>query len=79
MNTEDTVEVENYAMNNGIRIQRERCRNIIQELTIMSDIFMRNVLKKAACTELILQIIMENKDLHILEQVIQMDYKNLQG
>lgn len=79
MNTEDTVEVENYAMDNGIRIQRERCRNIIQELTIMSDIFMRNVLKKAACTELILQIIMENKDLHILEQVIQMDYKNLQG
>lgn len=79
MNTEDTVEVENYVADNMMRAQQERYRNIIQELTIMSDIFMRNVLKKAACTELILQVIMGNKDIHILEKVIQMDYKNLQG
>ena len=40
---------------------------------------MRNVLKKQECTEYILQIIMEKKKLEVLEQVIQKDYKNLQG
>ncbi|HIQ99298.1 MAG TPA: hypothetical protein IAB23_06430, partial [Candidatus Scybalocola faecavium] len=51
----------------------------IQDLTIMDDIFMRNVLKKQECTEYILQVIMEKKDLKVQEQVIQQDYKNLQG
>lgn len=69
----------NNTAENIIGLQHERCKGIIQELTIMSDIFMRNVLKQAACTELVLQVIMENKELHILEHVIQMDYKNLQG
>ena len=69
----------NNTAENIIGLQHERCKGIIQELTIMSDIFMRNVLEQAACTELVLQVIMENKELHILEHVIQMDYKNLQG
>ena len=69
----------NNTAENIIGVQHERCKGIIQELTIMSDIFMRNVLKQAACAELVLQVIMENKELHILEHVIQMDYKNLQG
>ena len=77
--TEDTVEVENNAAENIIGAHQARYKGVIQELTIMSDIFMRNVLKKVDCTELILQIVMKNKNIHILEQVIQMDYKNLQG
>lgn len=45
----------------------------------MSDVFMRNVFKKRECTEYVLQVIMGKKDLKDLNQVIQMDYKNLQG
>ncbi|HJB07825.1 MAG TPA: Rpn family recombination-promoting nuclease/putative transposase [Candidatus Enterocloster faecavium] len=45
----------------------------------MSDIFMRNVLKQKECTEYILQVIMGRDDLKVLEQVLQKDYKNLQG
>ena len=45
----------------------------------MSDVFMRNVFKKRECTEYVLQVIMGKKDLKVLNQVIQMDYKNLQG
>ena len=40
----------------------ERYRGILKELTIMSDIFMRNVLKKRECIEYILQVIMNKKD-----------------
>ncbi len=45
----------------------------------MSDVFMRNVFKKQECTEYVLQVIMEKKDLKIVDQVLQKDYKNLQG
>ena len=40
---------------------------------------MRNVLKEQGCTEYILQVIMNQKDLQVLEQTLQKDYKNLQG
>lgn len=39
---------------------------------------MRNVLKEQGCTEYILQVIMNQKDLQVLEQTLQKDYKNLQ-
>lgn len=45
----------------------------------MSDVLMRNVFKKQECTEYVLQVIMEKKDLKIIDQVLQKDYKNLQG
>ena len=57
----------------------EEYRKILKKLTIMSDIFMRNVLKEKECTEYLLRIIMQKKDLHVVEQTIQKDYKNLQG
>ena len=60
-------------------IRYEKYKSIIAELTIMSDIFMRNVLKKQACTEYLLQVIMGRDDLQIKEQILQKDYKNLQG
>lgn len=58
---------------------RKKCRKVLENLTIMDDIFMRNVLKKQACTEYILQVIMNRPDLQIKEPVIQKDFKNLQG
>ena len=45
----------------------------------MSDVFMRNVFKKRECTEYVLQVIMDKKDLKVIDQVLQKDYKNLQG
>ena len=45
----------------------------------MSDMFMRNVFKKRECTEYVLQVIMGRKDLKVVDQVLQQDYKNLQG
>ena len=45
----------------------------------MNDIFMRNVLKETTCTEYILQVIMNRKNLKVIDQALQKDYKNLQG
>ena len=56
-----------------------RYRSILKDLTIMSDVFMRNVFKKRECTEYVLQVIMDKKDLKVIDQVLQKDYKNLQG
>ncbi len=63
----------------GLEARYERYKRILQDLTIMSDMFMRNVLKKLECTEYILQVIMNKKDLKVIDQVLQKDYKNLQG
>ena len=62
-----------------LEIRYEKYKRILAGLTIMSDIFMRNVLKKRECTEYILRIIMDKEDLEVKEQVLQKDYKNLQG
>lgn len=63
----------------GIEERYERYEEKIKNYTIMDDIFMRNVLKEQGCTEYILQVIMNQKDLQVLEQTLQKDYKNLQG
>ena len=52
---------------------------VLKDLTIFHDIFMRNVFKQKECTEYVLQIIMGKQDLKVIDQVIQMDFKNLQG
>ena len=59
--------------------QRETYLSILKDLTIMDDIFMRNVLKDSACTEYILKVIMNQDDLELEDQILQADYKNLQG
>lgn len=64
---------------NELETRYEKYREILKNLTIMSDVFMRNVFKKRECTEYVLQVIMNKKDLKVLDQVIQKDYKNLQG
>lgn len=62
-----------------LRARYERYKSIIDNLTLMSDIFMRNVFKKKECLEYVLRIIMKNHGLFIAEHVVQKDYKNLQG
>lgn len=57
----------------------ERYKEKIEHYTIMNDIFMRNVFKKKECVEYILQVVMNKKDLQVVDQILQMDYKNLQG
>ena len=64
---------------NGLEVRYERYKGIIKNFTLMSDIFMRNVFKKRECLEYVLQVIMEKQDLKVIEQIIQKDYKNLQG
>ena len=57
----------------------ERYRNTLKNLTLMSDILIRNVLKDERCTEYILQVILGDKELTVVDQKIQADYKNLHG
>ena len=57
----------------------ERYKGVIKNFTLMSDIFMRNVFKQRECLEYVLQVIMEKQDLRVIDQIIQKDYKNLQG
>lgn len=52
---------------------------LVAELTMMSDMFMRNVLNILECAEYVLRVITENDDLKLTEVVVQKDYKNLQG
>lgn len=64
---------------NCLEERKSRYASTIKGFTIMDDVFMRNVLKKKKCTEYILQIIMGEKNLRVVDQVLQKDYKNLQG
>ena len=63
----------------GLEARYEKYRGILKDLTIMSDMFMRNVFKKRECTEYVLQVVMDKKDLKVIDQVLQKDFKNLQG
>ena len=63
----------------GFEERCERYKEKIKNYTIMNDIFMRNVFKKKECVEYILQVIMRKKDLQVVDQILQRDYKNLQG
>ena len=63
----------------GLEQRYERYKEKIKHFTIMNDIFMRNVLKEVSCTEYILQVIMNKKELKVIDQTLQKDYKNLQG
>ena len=63
----------------GLEQRYERYKEKIKHFTIMNDIFMRNVLKELSCTEYILQVIMNKKELQVIDQTLQKAYKNLQG
>ena len=63
----------------GFEERCERYKEKIKDYTIMDDIFMRNVFKKKECVEYILQVVMNKKELQVIDHVLQKDYKNLQG
>ena len=66
---EDVIEMGNTGMapDNELEQRYIRYKDVIKELTIMNDIFMRNVLKKRECAEYILRIIMEMKNLQVVD------------
>ena len=70
---------ENTLLNSDLESRYEKYKGIIKNFTLMSDIFDINVFKKRECLEYVLQVIMEKQDLHVIDQIIQKDYKNLQG
>lgn len=73
------VTKEEIVKTEALEARYKRYKSILKDLTIMSDVFMRNVFKKRECTEYVLQVIMGKKNLRIINQVLQKDYKNLQG
>lgn len=77
--TQDVRRINASTEEHELENRYKKYKRILEGLTIMSDIFMRNVLKKQACTEHLLQVIMGRDDLQIKEQILQKDYKNLQG
>ena len=70
---------EEMMQNSGLEARYERYKGIIKNFTLMNDVFMRNVFKQKECLEYVLRVIMEKQGLHVIYQVIQKDYKNLQG
>ena len=78
-NEEGELIQEDKAYPQNMEERHQMYLEILKNFTIMSDAFMRNVLKEKACTEYILQVIMEESELTVEDQVIQHDYKNLQG
>lgn len=63
----------------GFEERCERYKEKLNDYTIMDDIFMRNVFKKRECVEYILQVVMNKKELQLIDHILQEDYKNLQG
>ena len=55
----------------GLEQRYERYKEKIKYFTIMNDIFMRNVLKETTCTAYILQVIMNRKNLKVIDQTLQ--------
>ncbi len=76
---EAMADVNHKKIDNQLDARYEKYKGILKDLTMMNDVFMRNVFKKQECTEYVLQVIMGRKDLKVLDQVLQKDYKNLQG
>ena len=58
---EVTVTKEEIVKTEALEARYKRYKSILKDLTIMSDVFMRNVFKKRECTEYVLQVIMEKK------------------
>ena len=54
-------------------------KKIIASLTLMDDLFMQVVLEEQACTEYILQTILDNTSLKLKEQRLQKRLSNLHG
>lgn len=63
----------------GLESRRAYYRLVIGDLTMMSDMFMRCVLKEKVCIQEVLRILLDESNLEIAEVTVQKDYKNLRG
>ena len=60
-------------------LHKERYKKTIKNLTVMSDIFARNVFKDKKACEYVLRIIMDDKDLTVIDNETQVDFRNMHG
>lgn len=58
---------------------KTRAKKISQKMTLMSDLFMRNVLRDRACTERVLQVLLHDDTIKIITVLTQEDMCNLCG
>lgn len=58
---------------------KRRSKGISQKMTLMSDLFMRNVLRDRACTERVLQVLLNDDTIKIRTVLTQEDMCNLWG
>ena len=58
---------------------KRRSKEISQKMTLMSDLFMRNVLRDRACTERVLQVLLHDDTIKIRTVLTQEDMCNLWG
>lgn len=57
---------------------KERYKKTIKNLTVMSDIFARNVFKDKKACEYVLRIIMEDKDLTVIAKILKVNAQMVQ-
>lgn len=58
-------------------LHKERYKETIKNLTVMSDILARNVFKDKNACEYVLRIILEDKELTVIDNETQMDFRNM--
>lgn len=51
---EAVADMDQEVMDSGLEARYEKYKGILKNLTIMSDVFMRNVFKNRECTEYVL-------------------------
>ena len=60
-------------------LHKERYKETIKNLTVMSDILARNVFKDRNACEYVLRIILEDEELTVIDNETQMDFRNMHG
>ena len=73
------VQLQTQEQTDFLEKHRAYYEELLKRLNMMSDMFMRNVLKSRDCAQEVLRIILGEKALEVVEVEIQQDYKNLHG
>ena len=74
-----SVRLEGKSKNTRKKMDAYEKKRIIASLTLMDDLFMQVVLEEQACTEYILQTILDKSSLKLMEQRLQKRLPNLHG
>ena len=54
-----------------LRERHEKYRKLLENFTIMNDIFMRNVLNRTECAEHVLRTVLGQPELRVTECIVQ--------